>query len=386
VFPVRSAFGLRKWFADKLMFTSLTATNSLYATLYTVPWLRLLGAKVGARAEVSTVSNIDPDLLTLGAESFVADLAVIGAARYHHGHVALGATKLGSRCFVGNAALVPGDAQLAHGSLIGVQSVPPSHAVEPGTSWLGSPAIYLPRRQASEKFDDAVTFRPPPRLVACRLAIEFLRVTLPATLMYIAMLAGIIATLWLAERLPLPLLILVLPAVFQTCAVLITLVVAALKWLVVGRYRPRVEPMWSFFVWRTELITALYENVTVLWLLRWFTGTPLMAPLLRLFGAHVGRRVYLETTFLTEFDLVSVGDDAAVAGVTSLQSHLFEDRVMKMSRVVIGRGCTVGPRSVVLYDTELEEGAELGALSLVMKGEVLPAATRWNGIPARLVE
>ena len=54
--------------------------------------------------------------------------------------------------------------------------------------------------------------------------------------------------------------------------------------------------------------------------------------------------------------------------------------------MTIGPGATVGPRAVVLYDTELAAGAELEALSLVMKGETLPAGTRWRGIPARLVE
>ena len=48
---------------------------------------------------------------------------------------------------------------------------------------------------------------------------------------------------------------------------------------------------------------------------------------------------------------------------------------MKMSTVTVGAGCTVGPRAVVLYDAELEAGAELDALSLAMKGESLPAET-----------
>jgi hypothetical protein len=38
---------------------------------------------------------------------------------------------------------------------------------------------------------------------------------------------------------------------------------------------------------------------------------------------------------------------------------------------------------LVLYDTRLEEGAALGDLSLLMKGETLPAWTSWEGIPAR---
>ena len=150
VFPLRSWFGLRKWLADQLMNTSLGLTNSLYATLYTAPWLRLLGAKIGPRAEVSTVSNVDPDLLVVGAESFVADLAVVGTARHYRGCIALGVTEIGVRTFVGNAALVPSNTRLPDNSLIGVQSVPPAHQIEAGTAWLGSPAIFLPRRQESE--------------------------------------------------------------------------------------------------------------------------------------------------------------------------------------------------------------------------------------------
>jgi non-ribosomal peptide synthetase-like protein len=386
IYPLRSAFGLRKWLADRLMILSLTATNSLYSTLYLLPFLRLLGTRVGSRAEVSTVSHIDPDLLTLGPECFVADLAVIGAARFHNGFVVLGRTEIGARGFVGNAALIPGDTRLAHDSLIGVLSVAPPEGVEPGASWLGSPAIFLPRRQASEKFDESLTFRPPLRLVLCRLIVEFLRVVLPATLNFVALFLMALATLELAGALPLLLLILLLPVVYFGAGALVTGATVALKWLVMGRYRPRVEPQYSHFVWRTELITGLYENVAVPWVLYWLAGTPLMAPALRLFGARIGRRVYLETDYLTEFDLVRVGDDATVCGQTSLQTHLFEDRVMKMSIVTVGPGCTIGSRAVVLYDAVLEAGAELDALSLAMKGETLPAATHWRGIPARLVE
>jgi non-ribosomal peptide synthetase-like protein len=386
VVPLHSGFGLRKWFADKLMLASLAATNSLYATLYTLPWLRLLGARIGPRAEVSTVSNIDPDLLVLGAESFVADFAVVGASRYYHGLIALGTTELGSRCFIGNTSLVPGDTRLAHGSLLGVLSVPPPGSVEPGTSWLGSPAMFLPRRQPSEKFDEEVTYRPPARLVACRLAIEFVRVVLPPTLMYTLFFLYALAAVELAEALPAVVLAIVLPGVYLIAATAVVGAVALLKWLVVGRYRPRVEPLWSHFVWRTELITALYESVAVPWLLRWLMGTPLLPAMVRLFGAQVGRRVYLETTYLTEFDLVHVGDDAMIGGLTSLQTHLFEDRVMKMSTVTLGPRSTVGPRAVVLYDAALAAGAELDALSLAMKGESLPAGSRWRGIPARPIE
>jgi non-ribosomal peptide synthetase-like protein len=386
VYPLRSSFGLRKWLADRLMILHMGLTNSLYSTLYLLPFLRLLGARVGPRAEVSTVSHIDPDLLTLGQECFVADLAVIGAARFYNGFVVMGETQVGARGFVGNAALVPGDTRLGHDSLIGVLSVSPPRPVEPGSSWLGSPAIFLPRRQTSAKFDESRTYRPPARLVACRLAIEFFRVALPSTLNFVAMFLIALAIMSLDQNLPLSLLFLLLPTIYFGAGALVTGVVAALKWLIVARYRPRVEPQWSHFVWRTELVTGLYENVAVPWVFHWLAGTPLMAPALRVFGARIGRRVFMESHFVTEFDLVHVGDDAAVGGHASLQTHLFEDRVMKMSTVTVGPACSVGSRAVVLYDAELGRGSELDSLSLVMKGESLPEGSRWRGIPARLIE
>lgn len=57
-----------------------------------------------------------------------------------------------------------------------------------------------------------------------------------------------------------------------------------------------------------------------------------------------------------------VTDDAMINAHTLLQTHLFEDRVMKLSTLTIGRCCTVGNGSVVLYDTEMRPYSMLGNL------------------------
>jgi acetyltransferase-like isoleucine patch superfamily enzyme len=64
-----------------------------------------------------------------------------------------------------------------------------------------------------------------------------------------------------------------------------------------------------------------------------------------------------------------------------IQNHLFEDRIMKSSYLTIDDECSVANMSVVLYDTRMEHGAVLGPLSLLMKGEIVPAGSRWHGIP-----
>ena len=59
------------------------------------------------------------------------------------------------------------------------------------------------------------------------------------------------------------------------------------------------------------------------------------------------------------------------------------NRNLIADRLRIGRGCAVGTISVVLYATTMEDGSRLDALSLLMKGETLPAGTAWAGSPAR---
>ncbi|MFJ1580249.1 Pls/PosA family non-ribosomal peptide synthetase [Streptomyces sp. NPDC088182] len=382
VHPVRSALGVRKWMSDKLLEISLTFTNSLYATLYTVPWLRLLGARIGRGAEVSTVSHIDPDLLTLRDGSFVADLANVGGATFAAGQVAFGPTEVGERAFIGNSALLLAGTRTGPGSLIGVGTVPPQGDVADGTTWLGSPAIRLPVRQSSGSFPEELTFRPARKAVLQRLGIEFFRITMPASVLAVSAYLYLLALSWVTGRPGLLVPVLVAPVLVMIASLLVIAYCAAVKRVVIGVYRPRVEPLWSLFVRRTEFVTGLFEAAAVPAGVGFLIGTPYLPVILRRFGARIGRGTWIGTTFLTEFDLVDIGDDAAIGLRVSLQTHLFEDRVMKMSLVTVEDGASVGTRAVVLYDSVVGRDVQLGALSLLMKGEHLTPGTSWRGIPA----
>ena len=383
VHHLRSELGVEKWFGDKLLEASLSLTNQLYGTMYTSHWLRMLGAHVGKDAEIATIANIDPDLLTLGDGTFVADMASIGSATYANGHVAFRRTVVEDRAFVGNASYIPSGTRLGGDSLIGVLSTPPVRGVGKGTSWLGNPPIFLPKREMFDEFTEESTFAPPAWKVWTRYVVEFFRVTLPPTVLGMST----FFTLWVIAQLsmiwPMWAVVAVSAAVALAGSLLVTLVAALLKWVLLGRYKPRVEPLWGNFVRRTEFMTGFYETTAVPALLALVAGTPLLGPLLRLFGAKIGRRTLIDTTYLTEFDLVRIGDDVTVGTDVSLQTHLFEDRVMKMGHVTIEDGASVSSRSVVLYGATVGQDARVSSLTLIMKGESLPANTRWVGIPAR---
>jgi non-ribosomal peptide synthetase-like protein len=160
------------------------------------------------------------------------------------------------------------------------------------------------------------------------------------------------------------------------------LVAAAVKWTTMGGYRPQVRPMWSFWAIRNETSTVLYWGMTGRILLDYLRGTPFLPWVLRVFGAKFGKGVYMDMTDLTEFDCVKVGDYCALNMGSALQTHLYEDRLMKIGSIDVGKGVTLGPGSTVLYDTHVGDYARLGPLTVVMKGETIPRASEWVGSPA----
>jgi non-ribosomal peptide synthetase-like protein len=385
-YDIHSLFYVRKWLVDQLMELSLQVLHPVYASVYLPVWYRMLGVRVGRRAEISTAASITHDLLEIGPESFIADAAVVGDANVRYGRLRLQQTRVGTRSFVGNSAVVPDGYALPDQCLLGVLSTPPvTEAMLPGTTWFGTPSIFLPRRQTPGHHDPSLTYQPPLGRILARGAIELIRIIMP-TVMILSLAVGLITALgaaytafgFIAAALLLPLLY----AVVFACPVVLFTVL--LKWLVVGRYRPLQRPMWTPFVWRSEAVTSLYESLAVPTVLAMLRGTPFLAVCLRMLGARIGRRVFLETTDMTEFDLVRIGDDAVLNEECAIQTHLFEDRIMKTGEVELGRDVVLGAHAIALYGSVLEEGSRLGPLSLAMKGERLPAGTSWFGSPARL--
>ena len=381
---IHSRTYVQQWFVDALMAASLRLLKPLYATIYTPYYLRLLGARIGRRAEVSTLNHLSVDQLTVGDEAFLADSVSIGAPRVQRGQLSIAPTVIGARSFIGNSAVLAGGTTLGSGILVGALSAAPVGTPAADTSWVGSPSFALPNRPVSQAFPASRTFAPPRRLVLARGSIEFFKITLPYCFIFLSF--GVLYH-FCVERPQAPFWPTVLAGtgVFLATILGLTLLTVALKWGLIGRYRPTEQPLWSSFVWRSELVNSLCESYVYPFWEALLLGTPFAASFFRWMGAEFGPDVYLDTTEITEFDLAHVGAGAVLSTGVTVQTHLFEDRVMKMSHLRIGAGATVGLSSVVLYDSEIEAGARLLGLSLLMKGERLPAHTTWQGIPCSFV-
>jgi carbonic anhydrase/acetyltransferase-like protein (isoleucine patch superfamily) len=54
---------------------------------------------------------------------------------------------------------------------------------------------------------------------------------------------------------------------------------------------------------------------------------------------------------------------------------------MSLDRVTLAEGSTLGPHGVILPAASLGASTTVGPSSLVMRGDTVPAASRWTGNP-----
>ncbi|MFF4182649.1 Pls/PosA family non-ribosomal peptide synthetase [Streptomyces sp. NPDC001691] len=374
--PVCGGVAWRAWLVTRLLSGARGSVFPLYASLATPVWLRLLGAKVGRRAEISTVLPL-PSLLTVEDGAFLADDTLVAPFEIRGGWLRLGTATIGRRSFVGNSGIVGPDRRVPDGALIGVLCDAPTHS-EPGSSWLGRPALPLPRVPTAA--DPGRTFEPPRRLVLARGAVEVCRV-LPLMCSVLLAEAVLIGEQSALSTGGLPLAALAGTVLLVAAAAVAGLTATAAKWILVGRFEAGEHPLWSSFVWRNELYDTFVESLAVPWMAGSFTGTPVLNWWLRSLGARIGRGVWLETYWLPETDLITLGDGASVNRGCVLQTHLFHDRIMRLDTVRLAEGASLGPHSIALPGTDVGARASVGAASLVMRGESVPPDTRWAGNP-----
>ncbi|SNS87866.1 non-ribosomal peptide synthetase terminal domain of unknown function [Noviherbaspirillum humi] len=381
--PVHGNLYCRKWFVNQIQESSLNILHGLYATIYASSWYRLLGVKVGRHAEISTALGLVPDMLTLGDDTFIADAVMLGDEKIAGGWMTIKPTVISRRSFVGNGAYVPDGTVLPENALIGVHSTVPENGVmRSGDTWLGSPPINLPAREGTSAYPERLTFRPSPLRRVARGLVEAFRIVTPHAIVIAVGYTIVLDLMPLADAGRWDKVLAYANLAGLAYGVGSFIFVAALKWLLLFRYGSRNVPMWTPFVWLSEAVTNLYEGVAVPNFLRYLRGTPWLPVALNALGARIGRGVYLNTTNMTEFDCVHIGDHSEINALACPQTHLFEDRVMKIDHVRIGSRVTMGARSSALYGAVIEDGARIGALTLVMKGECIPARTSWRGLPA----
>lgn len=114
-----------------------------------------------------------------------------------------------------------------------------------------------------------------------------------------------------------------------------------------------------------------------------FRGTPIWTIYLRMNGARLGRRVYVNSLFVSDHNLLDFGHDVVIGADVHLSGHTVEGGVVKTGRVTLRDGVTIGLCSVVEIDVEVGPRAQVGALSFVPKHARLDPGEVYVGIPVK---
>ena len=114
-----------------------------------------------------------------------------------------------------------------------------------------------------------------------------------------------------------------------------------------------------------------------------FRGSPLWTGYLRMNGARLGRRVFINTLSIADHNLLELGDDVVIGADVHISGHTVEAGMVKTGRVRVGSNVTIGLGSVIDIDVEIGDGCQIGAFTLVPKHARLEPNSVYVGIPAR---
>ncbi|MGW4063117.1 amino acid adenylation domain-containing protein [Amycolatopsis sp. NPDC004747] len=197
--------------------------------------------------------------------------------------------------------------------------------------------------------------------------------------------AAFVALPWLAGRIGLVPLIVLLPVALVAVAfgwtpVAVFFAVRA-KRLLIGKFEPMRVPVWSGFHLRLWIVRHLLRFVP------WGTiaGTEFQNMALRRLGARIGKRVHIHRgvdVVQGGWDLLDIGDDATVAQDAQLGLVQLTEGHLVIGRVTVAGGATVDVRAGMSPNTRLGRGSWLAALSSLPSGTAVPDGRRWDGVPA----
>ena len=167
------------------------------------------------------------------------------------------------------------------------------------------------------------------------------------------------------------------------------MIVSALTTRLLGWQSPpnaemRIAEMgWPVLGWMRYMVAIHLVRVFAGLLLK---GSPVWTAYLRLEGARLGRRVYVNSLAVSDYNLLEFGDGVVIGADVHIAGHTVERGIVKTASVRLGRDVLIGIGSVIDIGIEAGDGCHVAALSFVPKYMKLDAGATYGGIPVRRLD
>jgi acetyltransferase-like isoleucine patch superfamily enzyme len=117
-----------------------------------------------------------------------------------------------------------------------------------------------------------------------------------------------------------------------------------------------------------------------------FRNTPVWVWYMRMNGARIGRRCWVNSLEVTDHCLIEFGDDVVIGAGAHFSGHTVEHGVVTTGRIEFGSGTTVGVNAHIGIGVVTGPGCHIGSLSMVPKGARLDGDSIYVGAPVHKLE
>lgn len=107
---------------------------------------------------------------------------------------------------------------------------------------------------------------------------------------------------------------------------------------------------------------------------------------MRMNGAKIGRRVWVNSLGVTDHCNLTFGDDVVVGAGVHMSAHTVERGVVRIAPVSVGAQSTIGVGTHVQIGVEIGANCQIGSMSVIPKFTQLERPGSYAGIPISLIE
>ena len=161
--------------------------------------------------------------------------------------------------------------------------------------------------------------------------------------------------------------------------VLLSVVPVAAKWLLIGKWKQEVIPIWSLRYFRFWAVKGLIRSAPIARF-----GDPFYNLYLRLLGAKIGANTVIHAKYIPVCtDLISIGANTIVRKDSILNGYKAQSNYIHTGPIHIGANAFVGDHGILDINTIMEDDTQLGHTSSLHDGQRVPQGKHYHGCPAQ---
>ncbi len=157
-----------------------------------------------------------------------------------------------------------------------------------------------------------------------------------------------------------------------------TILLIAIKWLVIGKLTPEPVKVWSvkhFRLWVAELAVKFNPLAA-------FIGTPIYNTYLRWVGAKIGKDALVLSSSVAYPDMLSIGKNTVIRDSVYMPGYTAANGYLYPGHIEVGENAVICEDTVLEINSRVGNHVQIGLVSTVEEWQTIPDNSVYQGTPA----